>query len=103
METGDLPQEGNTVGYCIQRFACELWNCYRPFPMWAWACSFIRFFAVKLKVLSHGNLREMSLQDPRSTTSGWLTNTALSSRVLSSFIVGRSLFDYNSCNITTVV
>jgi len=39
-------------------------------------------FSVSLKVLSQGNLRRRSLQGPRSATTGWLTNTTLSSGFL---------------------
>ena len=41
------------------------------------------FFSGNLKVLSQGNLRGRSLHGPRSATTCWLTNTALSFRVLS--------------------
>jgi len=38
-----------------------------------------RFFSASLKVLSQSNLHRRSLQGPRSATTGWLTNTTLSS------------------------
>ena len=52
--------------------------CYRTFPCGCGIVAF-RFFSVSLKVLPQGNLRRRSLLGPRSATTGWLTNTALSS------------------------
>ena len=70
----------------------HLWTATVLFP-----CGFglvaSRFFSVSLQVLSQGNLRRRSLQGPQFATTGWLTNTTLSSGFCL-FICGSSLSDY---------
>jgi hypothetical protein len=69
--------------------------CYRPSPRVV-RCVAFRFYSVNLTVLSQGNLSGRSLQGPRSATTGWLTNTTLSSGLLSLLIGRSSLSDYSS-------
>ena len=71
METGHRPEEASTVGYCIQRLACEMWNCYRPVPILASACSF-PFLLSEPEGLISGTVRRKSLQGPRSTAADCL-------------------------------
>jgi hypothetical protein len=61
---------------------------YRPRQI-GWDASLS--FSVNLKVLPQGNLRGMSLQGPRSATTGRFTNTTLSSVTVSLLVALHSL------------
>jgi hypothetical protein len=70
---------------CAVQYCCLLWHDLGGATV-DYPCGFglvaSRFFSVSLKVLPQGNLRSRSLQNPRSATAGWLTNTTLSSGFL---------------------
>ena len=72
----------------------EVMWCYRTFPC---GCGIVasHFFSVSLKVIFQGNLCRRFLQGPQSATTGWLSDTSLSSGFfVYLFICGSSLLDY---------
>jgi hypothetical protein len=50
-------------------FNFEFTQCYRPFPVWAWACSF-PFLLSEPEGIFLGNIGGRSLQGPRSVKTG---------------------------------